>query len=420
MTDDETGTLLTGGTGFLGGEVLVRLLERDDRPVYVLVRAESDERASARLDALLASLLGSAGPCSQRVIPIRGDVTQAWLGMGARSRDQLAERVGQIVHCAASVSFTMGLAESREINVEGTRRMIQLGELCDRRGALDSFVHVSTAYVAGTHTGSFTECDLDVGQDFRNPYERSKFEAERVIRERGWGLPVQVLRPSIVVGDSRTGWTPTFNVLYGPMKAFARGAYPAIPARRSAPVDVVPVNYVADAIVALAGRPGTTYHLTAGDRASSVGELIELGSSAASQRRPRVLPPRLYRRVIHPVLVRQGSESRRRALRRSEVYFPYFSMRTRFENFAAQEALEPLGIEVPPLSSYFDRLMGFATVADWGRRSVARHEVMPSTSISNPVSCSETSHRRVIALSMPILRSIGLRTGGPLLKKAGP
>jgi len=378
MSDHETGTLMTGGTGFLGGEVLARLLERDERPVYVLVRADSDERASARLNALLESLLGSAEPWSHRAIAVRGDVTQAWLGMSARHRDELAERVEQIVHCAASISFTLGLAESREINVEGTRRMIQLGELCTRRGALDSFVHVSTAYVAGTHTGTFTECDLDVGQDFRNPYERTKYEAERIIRERGSGLPVQVLRPSIVVGDSTTGWTPTFNVLYGPMKAFARGAYPAIPARRSAPVDVVPVNYVADSILALAGRPGTTYHLTAGDRASSVGELIELGSSAASQPRPRVIPPRLYRRLIHPVLVRQGSESRRRALRRSEVYFPYFSMRTRYENTAAREALEPLGIEVPPLRSYFDRLMGFATVADWGRQRFARHEVMPS------------------------------------------
>jgi thioester reductase-like protein len=378
MSDHETGTLLTGGTGFLGSEVLVRLLERNERPVYVLVRADSDERADARLNALLESLLGSAEPWSQRAIAVRGDVTQAWLGMGSRRRDWLAERVRRIVHCAASVSFTLGLAESREINVDGTRRMIELGDLCTRRGGLDSFAHVSTAYVAGTHSGSFTESDLDVGQDFRNPYERTKFEAECLIRERGWGLPVQVLRPSIVVGDSATGWTPTFNVLYGPMKAFARGAYPAIPARRSAPVDVVPVNYVADAILTLAGRSGTTYHLTAGDRASSVGELIELGSAAASEPQPRVLPPRLYRRVIHPLLVRQGNEARRRALRRSEVYFPYFSMRIRYENAGAREALQPLGIEVPPLRSYFHRLMGFAIAADWGRRGVARHEVIPS------------------------------------------
>jgi hypothetical protein len=139
---------------------------------------------------------------------------------------------------------------------------------------------------------------------------------------------------------------------------------------------VVPVDYVADAVLALDGRPGTTYHLTASERASSVGELIELGSAAASRPRPRVLPPRLYRRAVHPVLVRVGSEARRRALRRSEVYFPYFAMRTRYDNAEAREALEPLGIEVPPLAAYFNRLLDFATAADWGRRPIPRHEAI--------------------------------------------
>jgi long-chain acyl-CoA synthetase len=377
MSGCEQGTILTGGTGFLGSEVLARLLERDERPVYVLIRADDDESADERLGALLESLFGSTEPWGDRAIAVCGDVTSPWLGMSSRRRDWLAERADRIVHCAASVSFTMPLVEQRRINAGGTRRTIELAELCARRGDLESFVHTSTAYVAGTHPGNFGECDLDVGQDFRNPYERTKFEAELLVRERGRGLPVQIVRPSIVVGDSRTGWTPAFNVLYGPMKAFARGAYPAIPARRSAPVDVVPVDFVADAIVALAGRRGATYHLTAGDRASSVGELIELGSAAASRPAPRVLPPWLYRRLIHPLLVRSGNQARRRALRRSEVYFPYFAMRTRYDNSAARQALAPAGIEPPPLASYFKRLVAFAQAADWGRRPVARHEVIP-------------------------------------------
>jgi len=378
MTDHEQGTVLTGGTGFLGGEVLARLLERDEQPVYVMIRAEDDEGAEQRLNELLASLLGSAEPWSGRAIAVRGDVTQAWLGMSSRRRDWLAERTDRIIHCAASVSFTMPLDEQRQINLHGTRRVVELARLCAQRGGLESFVHVSTAYVAGSQPGAFAEEDLDVGQEFRNPYERTKFEAELLLRERAWGLPIQILRPSIVVGDSATGWTPAFNVLYGPMKAFTRGAYPLIPADRSAPVDVVPVDFVADSILALAGRPGTTYHLTASDRASSVGELIELGSAAASRPAPRVLPPWLYRRLIHPLLLRRGSEARRRALRRSEVYFPYFTMRTRYDNSAARDALATHGIEAPPLASYFDRLMSFAQAVDWGRRRVARHEVVGS------------------------------------------
>ena len=231
---------------------------------------------------------------------------------------------------------------------------------------------MSTAYVSGTHAGRFTETDLDVGQEFRNPYERTKFEAEGLVRKRGSILPVQVVRPSIVVGDSRSGWTPSFNVLYAPLRAFSGGAYPVIPARRSSPVDVVPVDYVADGIIALAGRPGTTYHLTASDRASSVGELIDLASGYADRPAPRVLSPGLYRRLVHPILVRRGSERRRRALRRSEIFFPYFEMRMRYDNALARGALSPAGIEVPRLRSYFDRLMDFAVAAEWGRKPQSR------------------------------------------------
>jgi long-chain acyl-CoA synthetase len=373
MTEERSGVLLTGATGFLGGEVLARLLERGEEPVYALVRAEDDEQAAARLRSVVRSLLGS-DERSPQAIAVAGDITRPRLGMSDRRRDWLADRVDRVIHCAASVSFTLGLEESRAINVDGTRRVLALAQYAAARGRLDSFVHVSTAYVAGTHPGTFGEDDLDVGQGFRNPYERTKFEAEQLVRERGRGLPVQVVRPSIVVGDSRSGWTPAFNVLYWPLRAFSRGAYPLMPARRSAPVDVVPVDYVADAILGLEGRPGSTHHLVAGRRASTVGEIVELASANSGRRAPRLLRPRLYRNLIHPILVRTGSEGRRRALRGSETFFPYFAMEVDYDDERARSALRPIGIEPPPLRSYFDRLMDFARLAEWGRRPYERHE----------------------------------------------
>ena len=141
----------------------------------------------------------------------------------------------------------------------------------------------------------FDEDCLDVGQHFRNPYERSKFEAELMLRERAAGLPLQVLRPSIVVGDSRTGWTSSFNVLYPPLRAFARGAILALPARRGSPVDVVPVDYVADSVDRLAcDGPDGTFHLVAGRNATTVGRLIELASHHFGRAAPPVFPPPLY------------------------------------------------------------------------------------------------------------------------------
>src|SRR3954447_14105280 len=366
--------LLTGATGFLGGEVLARLLERDESPVCVLVRAADDGAARLRAHETIASLMGSAEPWAEQAGAVAADFERPGMGMNTVRHEWLAEHVDRIVHCAASVSFTLGLEESRAINVEGTRRLLDFAEPCDRRGGLDSLTHVSTTYVAGTGAGMFSESDLFRGQSFRNAYERSKFEAELLVRQRAGSVPVQVVRPSIVVGDSKTGWTPAFNVLYWPLRAFARGTYPALPARRSAPVDVVPVDFVADAILALAGRPGGTYHLSAGENATSVGELVELASTHLKRRPPRTLPPGLYRRAIHPLLVRSGSESRRRALRRSEVFFPYFSLDVGYDAAAARATLSQLGIDPPPLGDYFDRLMDFAIAADWGRRSLPRSE----------------------------------------------
>lgn len=367
--------LLTGATGFVGMELLARFLERTDRPVFALVRAADRPQAETRLRDTVTALLGDARPYEDRLVAVPGDITRPALGLDV-SLDVLAQDVTDIVHGAASVSFELGLDESREINVEGTRRMLELAALCRSRGTLRSFSYVSTAYVAGDHAGRFGEDDLDVGQGFRNAYERSKFEAETLVRARAGELPVTIFRPSIVVGDHRTGWTQSFNVLYGPLRAFARGAFAALPARRSAPVDVVSVDYVADAIFALAqARPGdgATYHLTAGDEALTVGELIDLSAERFDRPAPVSFPPVLYRRLVHPLLVRAVAGRRRRMLRRSEVYFPYFAVDAEFDDSATRRALAGSGVRAAPLHAYFDRLVDFALRARWGREPITRH-----------------------------------------------
>src|SRR5215210_5053922 len=334
--------LLTGATGFVGREVLSRFLARGDRDVYALVRADDDRAAAERL------------PGHDRLTAVAGDIERSGLGLSEPTAERLHRDVSTVVHCAASVSFELPLDESRRVNVEGTRRMAAFARECER---LERFTYVSTAYVAGEPGGLFREDELAVGQSFRNPYERSKFEAELAVRSEGADLPVQILRPSIVVGDSGTGRTSSFNVLYGPLKAFARGAVPAIPARRDAPVDIVPVDYVADRVHDLATRgPNGTFHLVAGRNATTVGRLLEMSSEALGRAEPTVLSPRLYRRWVHPWLRR-----RYRGLRRMEVYFPYFAMRVRFDD----RRLGP----GPQVESYFGRLISFAQEAGWGRRT---------------------------------------------------
>lgn len=375
--DAPGGVLLTGATGFLGMEVLARYLERTDRDVYALVRAASARQAHERIDSTLRTLFGDGRAYTGRVKAVPGDIESDGLGLDPSLREQLAGKVTDIVHAAASVSFSLPLEQSRRINVAGTRRLLEFAHRCQQRGGLRRFSYISTAYVAGTHVGQFREDQLEVGQDFRNPYERSKFEAERLVRSHGDRLPIQVFRPSIIVGERRTGWTAAFNVLYAPLKAFSRGAYPVVPARRSAPVDVVPVDYVADAVFELASRPvqrggDETYHLVAGPRATTVGRLIELSARYFKRPSPRVFPPGLYRRVIHPVVVRLGSPRARRGLRKGEIYFPYFSMRISYDDRHARSCLEPEGISVTPVEQYFDTLADFAVKTRWGKAGLTR------------------------------------------------
>jgi thioester reductase-like protein len=371
--------LLTGATGFVGMEVLARYVERTDRELYALVRARDDAEAAVRLRSTMATLYGSESAHAGRVTAIPADIERDGLGMAAERRALLAQRVSDIVHSAASVSFSLPLKESREVNVGGTRRLLEFAREAQARGGLTRFAYVSTAYVAGTHEGEFREDQLDIGQDFRNAYEQSKFEAETLVREearRAPALPLQVFRPSIIVGERGSGWTASFNVLYAPLKAFARGALRVLPARRSAPVDVVPVDYVADALFALTTQPvereAETFQLVAGREATTVERLAALGAREFGSRPPRFLTPRLYRRVVHPVLLRALPQRSRRALARSEVFFPYFTMRVAFDDSRARARLGRMGIRVSSVERYLGRLISFAQETDWGRRPVNR------------------------------------------------
>jgi thioester reductase-like protein len=355
--------LITGATGFVGMEVLARYLERTDRNVITLVRADDDEGARARLRGVLVNLVGErqAARYARRVDAVAGELTAP--GLGCARRTELAERVTTIVHSAASVSFTLPLAEARAINLDGTRRMLEFAALAGERGGLDLYGHVSTTYVAGSHAGRFSETDLDRGQEFNNTYERTKFEAEGLVRASE--VPFTIMRPSIVVGDQRSGWTSAFNVLYWPLRAFARGLFTTVPAVPSAPVDVVSIDYVADGIFELCSSPGTreTFHLCAGDNASTIGEIAQLAS-------------RYFRRPVPEFLARRAGGADE--FEHGSAYFPYFAIAANFDDARARARLEPAGISVTPLGDYLDRLLDFATLSRWGKRPIARFAALAS------------------------------------------
>jgi nucleoside-diphosphate-sugar epimerase len=338
-----TRILLTGATGFLGMEVLARLLERGDREVVCLVRAADQAAAEQRIDDVLAKLYTDASAHRERVHALPCDLTR---GIHAPE-----EEIDIVCHCAASIAFDLPLDEAREINVDGTRAILELA----REAGARRFVHVSTAYVSGTHSGVFTEDML--GTDFRNTYEQTKCEAERIVAEVS-GMQVAIARPSIVMGESDSGWTPAFNVLYWPLRAFARGLFAKVPAKPDGRVDVVPVDYVADAIFKLCESDATgRFNLVSGLEASTCEELAELACAHFD----RPLPP----------FVGTGEFGDAAADEHGAVYLPYFDMAVVFDDTRTREVL---GMQAPRLRSFFDTLLDYAVAARWGKRGTSREE----------------------------------------------
>jgi long-chain acyl-CoA synthetase len=344
--------LLTGATGFLGGELLARLVEQTDHEVLALVRARDDAAAQERLNAQLAVLLPPGSVPAGRVTAVAAHLDRPGLGLPVRRRNAIAREIDAVVHCAASVQFTLPLEEALKINLDGTREIL---DLAGRADGLDRFVHVSTAYVAGDREGVYREDEFDVGQRPRNTYEQTKLAAE--LHVEGSGLPgTSIVRPSVVVGDSRTGWTPAFNVIYWPLQAFARGLFPVVPGEPDARLDIVPVDTVADALLELVEGPRRTgaIHVVAADEAPTATELASLAGAAFGAAPPRFVAPG------------EAPEIEDRA----GAFLPYFRVRGVFDATRGRS----LGFRPPLLEDYFPTLMKYARDTRWGKHPRARWE----------------------------------------------
>jgi thioester reductase-like protein len=360
--------LLTGVTGFVGTALALRILERSDRQIVALVRAKDRREAAERVRAALAEVAppGLVDGYAARCAAVPADLLADGLGLRHGDREDIARRCDEVIHCAASVSFDLPLTLAREVNAAGAARIAELATRTAQRGdGLRRVVHVSTAYVAGDRQGTFGEDDVTRDVPFRNTYEQTKHEAEELLRAWQPALPLQIVRPSIVVGDRRTGWTRSFNVLYWPLKMFARGRLPVVPAVADAPVDVVPVDYVADAVLGLAHAPSGTYHAVAGQHAATVAEVIDLAAARFEVPAPEIVDPQ----VIEDALTRPMGDAQRRALEQARIFFPYFRLGVRFDDRWARGRLAPAGVAAEPLCGYFDTLIDFAQRAAWGRRS---------------------------------------------------
>jgi thioester reductase-like protein len=343
---------VTGFPGFLASELMVRLIEKDQSLRFLcLVQPKFKDLATQAVKTLAKR----APTAETQILLVEGDITEAGLGLADTS---VFSRITRIFHFAAVYDLSVGEALAKKVNVEGTRNVLQFAKSCSALQRLD---YVSTCYVSGRFTGRFQEADLEKGQVFNNFYESTKYEAERLVRaEMAKGLDATIYRPSIVVGNSKTGVTQKFDGPYFVMQWLLRQGHTAFLPRLPNPgrfsINVVPSDYVIDAMTYLASSEasvGKTFQF-ADPKPLTVREMIHILGIACE------------RTVIGIPLPKGIAKWALKALPAAERFLgipysalDYFDHPTQYDVRETLAALSGSGIACPSFQTYAPALVRF-------------------------------------------------------------
>jgi thioester reductase-like protein/predicted lipid carrier protein YhbT len=351
---------MTGITGSLGSAIAGRILD-DGGAIKAVVRADNQTEASVRVQKAIE--IAASRKDLRNVTVVAGDVCLANLGISVESvRD-----VSMIVHCAANLDFSEeSAAVNHDVNVNGTVNALRLAETLRV-----PVCHVSTAYVAGRRQGVVREDELDVGQDFHNSYERTKCLAEQEVRRwsQATGLAAYIFRPSIIVGDSKTGRIVNFDGMYNLLRFFDNIADMVgdeefrAAANPRATKNFIPVD-AASAMIwnILKSGQGGVYHITHPEP-MSLARLREIFVVLFSLRNAR---------FVHEDDFRRSKPSRLERLyqRASAVYEPYLRDEPRFDRTQTERVLTDGQLRMEPMDiEFFQRLVAYARLANWGKSS---------------------------------------------------
>jgi thioester reductase-like protein len=350
--------LITGYPGFIGKELVRKLIKAEpDSTFYLLVQSKFVDDARKYIRSFRRQNL-------DKINILSGDIASMHLGLSAEELKRVARSVTDIYHLAA-ISY-LGVTEKLmwKVNVKGTQNLL---EVADQARNLSRFNHVSTCYVSGNRRGVITEDELDEGQSFRNVYESTKFEAEKRVLKAGERLPVSIYRPAIVVGNSKTGEISRFDGPYfmGLLLASSPVSVPLpLPGKGIGPLNMVPVDYVVDAIYHLSLHPqaiGKTFHLV-DPNPLSVRKVYELIAARAGRKPPRLSVSAGLAKVILKI---PGLEKVSRAHRQAIDYVNTLAI---YNNDNTEELLWGSPIVCPPFESYLDNLMAYVRATYQARK----------------------------------------------------
>jgi long-chain acyl-CoA synthetase len=299
---------ITGATGFLGTQMVRRLIKRENITLIVLVRGNDFNGAYKHLSRawwewheLITEIKGlkkfsDKEVDGRKIYLMNGDITQENLGLSKDDYSYLVDNLTHIIHSAADLRLNVPLEDLRKINVQGTLNLLKLAREADKDHKIARFSHLSTAYVAGGQKGLVSENSLTDEHGFLSNYETSKYEGELEVQNSG--LPISIFRPGMVVGDSRSGYIKTFNTIYVLIRLYLNKQLSVLPLSKKVKLNLVTVDYVADAVVELTfnqNTEGKVFHLTAPyESLPNVGEFIEDIRVWASNNQDIQLPKPLF------------------------------------------------------------------------------------------------------------------------------
>jgi len=359
---------VTGATGFIGRHLVERLLDRES-DVYVLVREGSREK----LDALIERWSrpeADGRSAADRVKPIVGTLEEPLLGISGADRELLSGKIDHFFHLAAIYDMTADDERNVTLNVDGTHHTVELANAIGAR----RFHHASSIAAAGLYKGLFREDYFDEGQKLPSAYHRTKFESERIARQRT-EMPWRVYRPSVVVGNSQTGEMDKIDGPYYFFKAIQKARHflpewvPLVGPELGY-TNIVPVDYVAAAMDHIAHQPGLdhqAFHLT-DPKGQRSGEVLNEFAKAAhapqlAMRIDNRLLQSLPKGTISMLMKLPAVKDVRKAVL-SDFGIPdevieYVGLTAQFDTRDTERALEGAGITIPPLSGYAERLWDY-------------------------------------------------------------
>jgi thioester reductase-like protein len=341
--------LITGFPGFLSQNIVGELLKQEKASKVYLLHLHS-MRKQAEEGMRKLRFLSDA-----EIILIEGDISRTNLDMAEEEIVEIREEVEYVWHLAAIYDLAVPQDLAQKVNVEGTR---QVNDFCQTLRRLKRYVYFSTAFIAGSREGELMENELIRPERFHNFYERTKFEAEVLVDEWKDKLPITIIRPGIVKGNSETGETVKFDGPYFIMNMFNRLSFlPWIPflGEGTSYINIVPVEYVVKASIYLgheeAGN-GKTYHLT-DPEPLMVREVYEQILWHMLKKKPKGrIPLSLSNWALGFRFIRRYLKVEREAL-------DYFTLQGKFNCEHAQRDLEGTSILCPSLSSQIEKMVEF-------------------------------------------------------------